>query len=167
MFVFGRDPPVGVEVAWGARAILSRGLVDLVHDRMQMTGNDEGDRKKLLAWIDKHGLPKLRKRMDKHYVDRGGSEIIVIEHDGYHLEASAQCSHGYLYIGAWRLPVAVTHEDDSGKVSKITVVHRCATIAEAEAFIAALPNQGDVEAGRYGIDAPELMVNPPRATAGA
>jgi hypothetical protein len=59
------------------------------------------------------------------------------------------------------LPVAITFDEGES----ITVVHRTATVAEAEEWIATGLAEGflgkeDVEQGRYGIDAPEEMVNP-------
>lgn len=40
---------------------------------------------------------------------------------------------------------------------------RFATVAAAEAYLGGLPNQQDVVAGAYFIDAPEELVNPPAA----
>lgn len=55
-------------------------------------------------------------------------------------------------------PVAVTHD----KGTKIEVVGRFNTIVEAEACIVGLMyyDKASVEAGCFGIDAPETMVNP-------
>jgi hypothetical protein len=60
-----------------------------------------------------------------------------------------------------RLPVAITCERDNVE----TVVHRVATVAEAEEWIAVgladgFLDEDDVEQGTYGIDAPEEMINP-------
>lgn len=55
------------------------------------------------------------------------------------------------------LPVAVVKEHPTPKV-----LARFATIDEAERYIDELPDRAEVEAGGYGIDAPEAMVNPPR-----
>jgi hypothetical protein len=59
------------------------------------------------------------------------------------------------------LPVAITCD----RGDTIEVVHRTATIAEAEEWISVgladgFLDENDVDQGRYGIDAPEEMVNP-------
>lgn len=59
------------------------------------------------------------------------------------------------------LPVAITCE----RGDTIQVVHRVATVAEAEEWISVgladdFLDEDDVEQGRYGIDAPEEMINP-------
>jgi hypothetical protein len=55
--------------------------------------------------------------------------------------------------------VAVTHE---GQDNTITVLARFSTITEAEDFLntSAIIDPDDLQAGRYGIDAPEEMMNP-------
>lgn len=55
-------------------------------------------------------------------------------------------------------PVAVTLEDEG-----VTVIARFHTVAEAEDFLAtsATIDPELLEAGRYGIDAPEEIINPP------
>jgi hypothetical protein len=50
-------------------------------------------------------------------------------------------------------PVFVVDEESEG----FTVLKRFGTIAEAEAYIAQLPDKDKVERGGYGIDAPEGM----------
>lgn len=60
-------------------------------------------------------------------------------------------------------PVSVVYE----RATPPVVVFRCATIAEAEAFLAGIQYADPtfckaVEDGAYGIDAPEEMMNPPR-----
>jgi hypothetical protein len=62
-----------------------------------------------------------------------------------------------------KLPVAITCERNGA----VTVVHRTATISEAEAWIAdgladGFLDENDVDQGLYGIDAPEGMINPSR-----
>jgi hypothetical protein len=53
-------------------------------------------------------------------------------------------------------PVAVIDEESAG----FTVLARFATIADAEAHIAAMTDKAKVARGGYGIDAPEAMLNP-------
>lgn len=70
-------------------------------------------------------------------------------------------------IARTRLPVCVVDEESAKADRRVRVVHRCASVAEAEAWIeeAAKGNTdtlAKVERGGYGIDAPEEMVNPPR-----
>lgn len=74
-------------------------------------------------------------------------------------------AHGYIYLGVccyeavYKLeeqggrPVALVDEQAEGGP---TVIARFETLAEAEQYVETLPG---VELGRYGIDAPEEMVN--------
>lgn len=71
----------------------------------------------------------------------------------------AQADMGQVSDGAstpTRKKVAVLDEG-TGKI-----LERFYTIAEAEDYIAKLPDKEKVESGGYGIDAPEEMVNPPK-----
>lgn len=58
--------------------------------------------------------------------------------------------------------VMVVDEESDGYL----VVHRCATVAEAEAWIGSMAarNPLKVARGGYGIDAPEPLINPPRSS---
>lgn len=67
-----------------------------------------------------------------------------------HAEATAEVKR----ILAADPPVAVVDERAEGGPK---VIKRFDTIAQAEAYVGKLP---EVESGRYGIDAPEEMVNP-------
>lgn len=65
------------------------------------------------------------------------------------------------------LPVAVTLEyfenEETGEKGRIEVLERFATIKEAEDFLSSDDERIDpiwLNAGHYGIDAPEEMVNP-------
>lgn len=97
--MFGRHPTTDVAAAWGARAIFTRGSIDILYDRQQMTGDPEA-RHILAGWVDTVGLPKLAELTKR----LRGSETSVVEWDDgeFHIEASPQASYGYLYIGAWR-----------------------------------------------------------------
>jgi hypothetical protein len=103
MFAFGRHPGEDIKTAaaWGARAIFKHGEIDLLHDRMQMVGGDDQTRQELAAWINKTGLPKVKALVSRLY--GGDSDVVTFDDGRFHIEASPQASHGYLYIGAWKL----------------------------------------------------------------
>lgn len=80
--------------------------------------------------------------------------------DGFRPEGDKSC-HAFGAEILYPLPVAITCE----RGDKIEVVHRTATVADAEEWIAVgladgFLDEDDVEQGTYGIDAPEEMVNP-------
>jgi hypothetical protein len=85
---------------WGARAILSRGDVDLLPDRQQL--EPAVPHSMLITWLNTFALPKLRAMS----IDPAGDKMIRIDGEGfdrqYGLVACANRSHGYLYIRAWR-----------------------------------------------------------------
>ncbi len=119
--------PIPVEVSadaprWGARAIYTethaerhttRGAlmkrppdafaIELLWDRQGMAGGTEASRKTLATWLDKTGLPALRKECSKLYVCPDHDTVINLELDGYAMVASPNASYGYLYISAWRV----------------------------------------------------------------
>jgi hypothetical protein len=121
---FGIRPPDGITgAAWGARAIyrLRRervyrngrpakngaqrtvAEVDLVWDRQSWQGGSNTDRNRLKSWVNKHGLPALRRECAKQYITGDCAEVVTIERDGYVITASPRESYGYLYIGAWKV----------------------------------------------------------------
>jgi hypothetical protein len=99
---WGRSAPEGTNnvAAWGARAIFANGCIDLLPDRQGAAG-DQAALNDLIAWVNKIGLPYLREEVVK--VSRSSSEVVNRDDSAYHIEASPQSSHGYLYIGAWKL----------------------------------------------------------------
>lgn len=104
---FGRQPPKGVKVAWGARAIFKpvskNPMIDLLWDRQDGFGSDE-DKKDLLRWVDTVGMPWLHEQIedqDVYSISRSMS-VFRLARDGYVIEASPQGSYGHLYIGAWK-----------------------------------------------------------------
>lgn len=89
-------------------------VVDLLHDRMSATGNNSA-LKLLGKWLDGTALPWLRKTID---LPGNSAESIRFEADvtakaptglswpGHCVMiASPNASHGYLYIGAWIVPL--------------------------------------------------------------
>lgn len=99
---FGIDMKArGHEVWWGARAILSNGYVDVVWDRCQMVGGTDAERSALARWIDKVGMPAIRKLAKAMTGDQDFEERF--EQGGYFIVANPKRSHGYLYIGAAKL----------------------------------------------------------------
>lgn len=116
---FGRRPPQGTNVlaAWGARAILSgrgdRQAIDLVPDRRQ-TWIPEGAAmppefqdflvEKVAPWLDRNC------DAEGGSIDPGGADVMTLAEGPFHVEASPQRSHGYLYIGAWMMAPAHSSE---------------------------------------------------------
>jgi len=123
---WGMEPPVGAVAAWGARAIYTanrqsyaanytkrgtlrkrgrepRFTVELLHDRMGPAG-DPALVKGLCAWLDKVGMPRLRKECDVKFVTPDSNDRIEFTDGRYTLVASPRESYGYLYIGAWMTP---------------------------------------------------------------
>lgn len=75
----------------------------LLPDRMDCEG-DEAETKALCAWLDKIGLPELRKRLCSEFVTPESHTIVAVDDGAYQLQASPRRSFGYLYLGAWRRP---------------------------------------------------------------
>jgi hypothetical protein len=121
---FGIRPPDGIPgAAWGARAIyrLKRERVyrngrpakngaqrtvaeiDLVWDRQSWQGGSNRERDALKGWINRRGLVALRRACAKAYLAGNSDELVTVERDGYVITASPKRSHGYLYIGAWKV----------------------------------------------------------------
>jgi hypothetical protein len=102
--MFGRKAPDGAVVSWGARAIYDFDLrhgwqIDLLWDRQQATGS-EAHRALLQEFLNKYALPRLRAECR---LGPDSQEVFSFDEGGWHVEASTQASHGYLYIGAWPL----------------------------------------------------------------
>lgn len=101
---WGRRAPEGtVGPAWGARAIFEARKVDILHNRQSCVGGTVGERKALQSWLNKHGLKALRALVRTRYVDPRGHEVLRVESSGYVLEACANASGGYFYLGAWKV----------------------------------------------------------------
>lgn len=106
---FGRQPPKGTKVAWGARAIfkpISRNpMIDILWDRQSAFGEKE-DREALVEWVRTVGLTWLEETIGEKasFALTRSHEVFHYEDGGYVIEASPQGSGGYLYIGAWKIP---------------------------------------------------------------
>ena len=88
---------------WGARAIYTGQHIDLLCDRQSMSTvmeNDEAARLRLQTWVNKTGLPYLRKQTKNLYQDE--DRTIELTDGSFHIEANPQRSYGYLYIRAWQ-----------------------------------------------------------------
>jgi hypothetical protein len=94
--VFGREI-TGDKVAWwGARAIMEFPNFSLLHDRQ--SGDRINDR--FEDWINTRGLPWLRNEVQRVDLRQDSSDVLAWDDGVYRIEASANCSYGYLYIGA-------------------------------------------------------------------
>ncbi len=123
---WGLQPPPDAVLAWGARAIyrlatrdekffangkrrkqpksVTSACIDLLWDRqsLALTAEADGkDAKALTTWIDKVGLPNLRKLCEDQFLTSDSEDHVEFERDGYAMKASPRASYGYLYITAW------------------------------------------------------------------
>ena len=109
--VWGRRPAEPKPLSWGARAIYGQAKaysIDLLSDRQGMSeGGTEAERKQLSAWLNKAGLPALRRLCRTMQLWTDSHHVAELDLDGWHIEASPQGSHGYLYIGVWPVGDAV------------------------------------------------------------
>jgi hypothetical protein len=100
-----------IAVTWGARAIYTDRQIDLLPDRQsysipsveKLTYSKEQKAivNGLAAWINTKGLPFLRKQAKTLHADE--SRVVTLDDGQFHIEASPQASHGYLYIRAWQV----------------------------------------------------------------
>jgi len=104
-----------IAVTWGARAIYIHQQIDLLPDRQSwyLDGFSEDDAdetsveyenrrarmRPLIHWLDKKGLPFLRK--EAKHLATDDSRVVTLDDEKFHIEASPQASYGYLYIRAW------------------------------------------------------------------
>jgi cytoskeleton bundling-enhancing protein CbeA-like protein len=96
---WGLQPPEGVMACWGARAIFSRGTIDLLPDRQGVAGQQE-DIKPLVSWLNSKGLPAMRKAVKALGADE--HKEVKVRSGGFTLVANPRASYGYLYMGAWK-----------------------------------------------------------------
>ena len=102
---WGLNPiPENAMAAWGARAILKQQCLDLLWDRQCFVQGELSEREKdrLVNWINKKGLPKLREHIVKNRWKNDSEEVFELNQENYHLRASCRCSYGYCYISAWQ-----------------------------------------------------------------
>ena len=107
-FGYNQGLPAGTTVAWGARAILHSGTVELVHNRQSTIGTD-AELEELLGslnsgvnarWIERvkelcDGL-EMRGGTAEHFELYADEDVTVV--------ANTKASHGYLYIAAFPTP---------------------------------------------------------------
>lgn len=108
---FGLTPKDNTIRAWGARAILdlrdySKPFIDLLHDRQDYQSKkdektDKKEKTKFVNWINKKGLPFLRK--NAWQFDPSEAEQIELTQGNYYILANTNASYGYLYIVAGEL----------------------------------------------------------------
>lgn len=103
---YGLQPPKGVDVAWGARAIFSmhiEEMIDIVWDRQDAFGPQK-EVEELVRWVRTKGLPALEEKIweeGEGVVSRTNQKFTV--KDGiYTIQANPKRSGGYLYIAAWK-----------------------------------------------------------------
>jgi hypothetical protein len=104
MYTFGRKPPSAGYSGpwWGARAIYQGTIIDLLADRQSTVGTAD-ERDALERWL-KGAIAEMREKVKAERPSTREATVLVIERDGYRLEASPQRSYGYLYLGAWKVP---------------------------------------------------------------
>ena len=96
------DIPDDCAAALGYRAILHRGAIDIVHDRVARHIAEEGAWKALQCWYETYGMIWLDE-LAQHL--KGNDPSIYDWDDGpFHVRASAQSSYGYLYVSVWMDP---------------------------------------------------------------
>jgi hypothetical protein len=126
---FGRNIEGDWVAFWGARAIYegyqSQYHVDLLADRQ--SGDDISDG--FLFWLNNRALPWLRAEVKRLALGTDDDQVLSLTEYKYHLEACANRSFGYLYIGAVERPVTSTetwHNDAADNDERIleTADHR-------------------------------------------
>jgi hypothetical protein len=93
--------PKTAAAAFGARAILKNGVVDIVPDRTDVfdAANGSGEWLTLLKWINGPGLKWINGQAKHLY---GDSALLCALDDGrFHARMNTNASYGYLYISAW------------------------------------------------------------------
>lgn len=114
--MFGRKPPMADYSGpwWGARAIYQGAAIDLLADRQSAVGTAD-ERDALERWLNgtprygktpavKGALAEMREKVKAERPSTREAAVLVVERDGFRLEASPQRSYGYLYLGAWKVP---------------------------------------------------------------
>lgn len=108
-FGLWQECPEDATVAWGARAILRDGFVDLLWDRQSAEGSDEGTRKVFCERVNKV-LPVVRAKVKELCSAWRGmrpneQEVFVLyEDDGIVVKGDTRASYGYLYLVAYAKP---------------------------------------------------------------
>lgn len=118
MFSFGLRLPADKGftpiMGWGARAIYGpNDYLDLLPDRQSFIGPDTPDpllESNFIYWVNKAALPLLRNWMKKDCSGSSSYQMFEIhsvasEDHLYTMLASPQGSYGYMYVGAFVLPL--------------------------------------------------------------
>lgn len=104
------DLPPTLAAMWSARAIYSvkpEPFVDILHDRQWMCGEKQSqEAKDLCDWLNKEGIKGLQSVCKRTGLTQNESRIVEFSSKGYIIQATPNASYGYLYIVAYRLPVA-------------------------------------------------------------
>ena len=122
MFGLHTDVMATKPLCWGARAIYQRVWVnekhgkrmvetlkatfDLLNDRQTFIRAEsvtDDDKAAFVTWLNKTGLPKMRKAVEAAWLEGSSSELIEVVDGGYKIAASPNASYGYLYINAMPL----------------------------------------------------------------
>ena len=85
--------------AWGARAIFQHRELDFLHDRQQALG-PEKLRAILGKWIDRTGLPELKKHIKRNGWSSSTQDVFELNVGPFMLKASPRGSYGYMYLTA-------------------------------------------------------------------
>jgi hypothetical protein len=98
-FGFKRTPIAEAPAFWGARAIYSRGEVDLLWDRQDLVADDDAAKARLKKAVNA-ALKKFCKWAGGHQFAQDNSEVRELVTKGVHFWASTNASYGYLYVTA-------------------------------------------------------------------
>ena len=101
--MFGYTMPKPRVNYWGARAIYNGHPyynVDLLCDRQSCEGEPGDSQKAFMRWVNKVGLPWLRKEVKRIGMTTYDHTELIFADDRYQLRATCNGSYGYLYIGA-------------------------------------------------------------------
>lgn len=91
--------PDDAPAAWGARAILRNGVLDIPGDRVDSFFATKGDKTEFIDWLKGWGMLWLH---DKARTLRGDKAELHSLDDGlFHVRCNTNASHGYLYITVW------------------------------------------------------------------
>lgn len=119
--MFGRSVPQAILDAqgtpvrqWGARAIFhphTSNPIDLLWDRQQCECQGDRDPQPILDWLNKTGIPKLKKTKEFMFLEAGDNETVEVKDGQFTLQVNPNSSYGYLYMGAWQYyPAGCTYE---------------------------------------------------------
>lgn len=94
--------PDDAVAAWGARVILTKGRLDILHDRYQFHFSDDATLNVFIGWLNDVGRSWLKSTAKDVYPDENLTH--ALDEGRFHIRCNAQTSYGYLYVGAWMDP---------------------------------------------------------------